>query len=47
MEQWAPFIAGAQAATLQNENGVLITLQGVEVGFDVNIGLAGMTITLQ
>jgi hypothetical protein len=41
------FIAGAQAATLQNENGVLITLQGVEVGFDVNIGLAGMTIALQ
>jgi hypothetical protein len=41
------FIAGAQAATLQNENGVIITLQGVEVGFDVNIGLAGMTITLQ
>ena len=41
------FIAGAQAATLQNEKGVIITLQGVEVGFDVNIGLAGMTITLQ
>jgi len=41
------FIACAQAATLQNENGVIITLQGVEVGFDVNIGLAGMTITLQ
>ena len=41
------FIAGAQAATLQNENGVIITLQGVEVGFDVSIGLAGMTITLQ
>jgi hypothetical protein len=41
------FIAGAQAATLQNENGVIIILQGVDVGFDVNIGLAGMTITLQ
>jgi hypothetical protein len=41
------FIAGAQAATLQNESGVIVTLQGVEVGFDVNIGLAGMTITLQ
>jgi hypothetical protein len=41
------FITGAQVATLQNEKGVIITLQGVEVGFDVNIGLAGMTIALQ
>jgi len=41
------FVGGAQVATLQNEKGVVLTLQGVQVGFQISLGLAGMTIALK
>jgi len=41
------FIAGGQVATLQNGNGVVLSLGGVQAGFQVNIGLGGMTLALQ
>ena len=43
----ATFIAGGQVATLQNEKGVVLTLQGVQAGFQVSFGLGGMTIALR
>jgi hypothetical protein len=43
----ATFIGGAQVATLQNEKGVVLTLHGAQVGFQVSLGLAGMTIALR
>lgn len=43
----ATFVAGGQVATLQNEKGVVLTVQGVQLGFQVSLGLAGMTIALQ
>jgi hypothetical protein len=43
----ATFVVGGQAATLQNEKGVILTVSGAQVGFQVSIGLAGMTIALQ
>jgi hypothetical protein len=41
------FIAGGQVATLQNEKGVVLQLHGGQVGFQVSLGLAGMTIGLR
>ena len=38
------FIGGGQVATLQNEKGVVLQLAGGQVGFQVSLGLAGMTI---
>ena len=43
----ATFVAGAEAATLQNEKGVILTVRGAQVGFQISLGLAGMTIALQ
>jgi hypothetical protein len=43
----ATFVGGGQVARVQNENGVLLVLQGIQVGFQVSIGLGGMTIALQ
>lgn len=43
----ATFVAGGQVARLQNEKGVILEVQGPQVGFQVSIGLAGMTIALQ
>jgi len=43
----ATFVAGGQAATLQNEKGVILRVQGPQVGFQVSIGLGGMTIALR
>ena len=43
----AAFIGGGQVATLQNEKGVVLTVQGVQAGFQISLGLAGMTIALQ
>jgi hypothetical protein len=40
----ATFVGGAQVATLQNEKGVVLTLRGAQVGFQVSLGLSGMTI---
>ena len=41
------FVGGGQVARLQNQNGVVLELQGVRVGFQVSLGLGGMTIALQ
>jgi hypothetical protein len=41
------FVGGGQVATLQNEKGVVLQLAGGQVGFQVSLGLAGMTISLQ
>ena len=43
----ATFVGGGQVARLQNQNGVVLGLQGVQVGFQVSMGLGGMTIALQ
>ena len=42
----ATFVGGGQVATLQNGNGVVLQVQGPQVGFQVNIGLGGMTLAL-
>ena len=39
-------VGGGQVATLQNGNGVVLQVQGPQVGFQVNIGLGGMTLAL-
>jgi hypothetical protein len=41
------FVGGAQVATLQNANGVVLTLQGVQAGFQVSLGLGGMTLLMR
>jgi hypothetical protein len=41
------FVGGGQVATLQNGNGVLLQLQGVQAGFQVSLGLGGMTLSLR
>jgi hypothetical protein len=41
------FVGGGAVATLQNGNGVVLRLSGPAVGFQVNLGLGGMTIALQ
>jgi hypothetical protein len=38
---------GAKAATLRNSNGVVLQLQGKQVGFEASLSLSGMTISLQ
>ena len=38
---------GAKAATLRNSNGVVLQLQGRQVGFEASLSLSGMTISLQ
>ena len=40
-------VGGGQVATLQNEKGVVLKLQGVQYGFQVSLGVGGMTIALQ
>ena len=39
------FVGGASVATLQNQNGVVLSLRGVQAGFQVSLGLGGMTIS--
>lgn len=41
------FVGGAAVARLQNERGVVLELHGVQMGFQVSLGLGGMTIALQ
>jgi hypothetical protein len=41
------FVGGGQVATLQNQNGVVLRLSGGQVGFQVSLGLAGMTLAMQ
>jgi hypothetical protein len=43
----ATFVGGGQVATLQNGNGVVLQLQGLQAGFQVSLGLGGMTISMQ
>jgi len=43
----ATFVGGAQVARLQNEKGVVLEVHGAQVGFQVSLGLAGMTIALR
>jgi len=38
---------GAQGATLQNANGVILRLQGRQVGFAASLSLGGMTISFR
>jgi hypothetical protein len=38
---------GVKAVTLQNSNGVVLTLQGKQVGFEASLSLSGLTISLQ
>jgi hypothetical protein len=43
----ATIVGGAQVATLQNERGVVLNVRGPQVGLQVSLGLAGMTIALR
>jgi len=43
----ATIVGGAQVATLQNERGVVLNVHGVQAGFQVSLGLAGMTINFR
>jgi hypothetical protein len=38
---------GVKAVTMQNAKGVVLTLQGPQVGFEASLSLSGLTITLQ
>jgi|EndMetStandDraft_2_1072991.scaffolds.fasta_scaffold341542_1 hypothetical protein len=40
-------IAGAGAATLQNEKGVILEVRAVKVGLEASISLGGMTISMR
>jgi hypothetical protein len=42
----ATFVGGGQVATLQNEHGVVLQVAGPQVGFQVTLGLGGMTIAM-
>jgi hypothetical protein len=42
----ATFVGGASAARLQNDKGVILEVRGAQVGFQVSLGLGGMTIAL-
>ena len=39
--------AGVKVARLQNANGVVLELQGGEVGLEVSLNLSGMTVTMR
>jgi hypothetical protein len=41
------FVGGAAVVRLQNEKGVVLELQGAQAGFQVTLGLGGLTISLQ
>jgi hypothetical protein len=43
----AAFVGGAQVASLQNDRGVLLQVRGVQAGFQVSLGLGGMTISMR
>jgi hypothetical protein len=38
---------GANVVTLQNERGVILRLQGTQVGFQATLGVGGMTISMR
>lgn len=41
------FVVGAKAVTLKNNKGVVISVAGSQVGLEVSLNLAGMSISLQ
>ena len=41
------FVGGAAVARLQNEKGVVLEVHGVQMGFQVNLSLGGLTISLR
>ena len=41
------FIGGGKVAHLQNANGVILDVRGVQVGLDLSLNLSGMTISLK
>ena len=43
----ATFVGGALVARLQNEKGVVLEVHGVQAGFQLSLGLAGMTISFR
>jgi hypothetical protein len=43
----ASFVGGGQVATIQNEKGVVLRLSGPQVGFQANLGVGGMTISMR
>jgi hypothetical protein len=43
----ATFVGGAAIARLQNEKGVVLEVHGAQAGFQVTLGLGGMTIALR
>ncbi len=43
----ASFVGGGQVATIQNERGVVLRLSGPQVGFQANLGVGGMTISMR
>src|SRR5262249_46465944 len=43
----ATLVAGKQAATLQNEKGVVLKVRGAQSGFQLSLGPGGMTLSLQ
>jgi hypothetical protein len=43
----AAIIGGGQVATVQNEKGVVLRLQGGQIGLQVTFAVSGMTIGLQ
>ena len=38
---------GAQATTLQNSNGVVLTLKGRQVGFSASLAVSGLSISIE
>ena len=40
-------VGGAKVAQLQNERGVILQVHGVQIGLEVNLDLAGMTIAMK
>ena len=43
----AAIVGGAAVARLQNERGVVLEVHGVQAGFQVSLGLGGMTVSLR
>jgi len=43
----ATLVKGRQSATLKNEKGVVLNLRGAQAGFQISLGLGGMTLSLQ
>ena len=43
----AAVAGGAKAVTLQNSNGVVLKLQGKQIGFEASLSLSGITISVQ